>query len=106
MLMSEIKTSQILALAYDRIDLKQDYFLCLALTRVVKGFSSNTARQKAYQLRTRIARALGGDDGKIVEDWLLEHGHAKGRQMTIANMRNYRLAWIKELIQEYQSKGD
>jgi hypothetical protein len=105
MLMSETKTSQILALAYDRIDLKQDYFVCLALTKAAEGFSSNTAWQKAYQLKTRIAQALGGE-GKTVEDWLLEQRHAKGRQMTIANMRNYRLAWIKELIQEYQSKGD
>jgi hypothetical protein len=102
----EFKTSEILTLAQEAIENEVDSYLCNALYSISWDTANTTTEKKASALLRRIRRAMGAVCNSGVEYWLIQKGYATPEQTTDQAMKEYRLAWIKELIQEYQSKGD
>jgi aryl carrier-like protein len=101
-----VKSSEILQLAYEYIWNSRDVFVCCALDSV-RGMTLNRkSRRKATEIKLRIRRSINGDMFTAVEHWLVTQGYAKRSELTFEAMKEYRLAWIEELIQGYQSKGD
>jgi aryl carrier-like protein len=101
-----VKSSEILQLAHEYIENNRDIFVCCALDSV-RGMTLNRkSRRKATDIKLRIRRSINGDKRTVVEDWIVKQGYAKRSELTFESMKEYRLAWIKELILGYQSKGD
>jgi hypothetical protein len=101
-----VKSSEILQLAHGYIENNIVTFVCIALDSV-RGMTLNRkSRRKATDIKLRIRRSINGDKRTVVEHWLVNRGYAKRSELSFEVMKEYRLAWVNELILEYQSKGD
>lgn len=119
-----VKTSTVLEYARARIHGKSDDYICLA----VEGYDFDFMPEVKRTLRLIHSRMQMGRFEKWVgknvytashwedpyyncetslEWWLVWKGYVKlGNMPTKEQMRQYRLAWLDELIKECKAKGD
>lgn len=119
-----VKTSTVLEYARKRIHARSDEYICHAVEGYDFDFMPEVKRTlRLIHSRMQMGRfekwvdknrylALHGEDPYYqcetsLEWWLVWKGHVKlGNWPTKWQMREYRLAWLDELIKECKAKGD
>lgn len=119
-----VKTSTVLKYAYDRIKGRWEDYICIA----VEGYDWGDMPEVKRALRLIRTRMQMGSFEMWVDKhrriashwadpyykcetsldwWLVWKGHVKASAMpTKDQMREYRLAWLDALINEFEAKGD
>ena len=120
---AKVKTSTVLRCARGHIEAKSKNYICLAIEacdwddpatnralRLVRRRMQMPRFAKWVAKHTRIASHFEDPYYRCetsLEWWLVWKGYVSAAQLpTKAQMREYRLAWLDELIQELEARGD
>jgi hypothetical protein len=98
--MNDNKYIKILKKARKIVESEDHYFICWAILDASYWSTSNTVREAGQEIKDYIEDALGWYD--TLGQWLSGETKVPKTQMTMENLREYRLRYIDHLMEVFK----